>query len=242
MMKKVNREEAERLAEEFMMAFGKELGENRADFCEALMDPDREDPPMFVEDDGWNDEVMDFAAWKKAQEEKAAHKGRKNKLRRIVILAAVVTLVMGLAMVAAEGVKLKKSTMTMQETPNESTKLIDEDKAKYDVSDFRVTYVPEGYELVEDRIISETTRRIIYQKDTGEGFKVHIIKTAKYGANVDNERAGREEVLVNDKQAYVFYDEEAGFIIWQVGDCTLDVFARLSKEELIEIAKQIYVK
>ena len=243
MMKKVNREEAERLAEEFMMAFGKELGENRADFCEALMDPDREDPPMFVEDDAWNNEVMDFAAWKKAQEEKVetTHRGSKKNLRRALILVAVLILVMGLAMVAAEGVKLKKSTMTMQETPGESTFLIDEEQALYNIEDFRVTYVPEGYEMVEDVVVGEYVRRIQYQGNRTKGIKIHITKTALYGANVDNESTGREEVLVSDKQAYAFYDAETGFVIWQVGDCTLDVTADLTSEELISIARQIYI-
>ena len=155
MMKKINnREEAERLADEIMAAFGKELGESRADFCEALMDE--------------ADEVMSFEEWKKAQsgtvrEEAEVHPaGGRRRMRRALILAAVLILVMALAMVAAEGVKLKKSTMTMQETPGESTKLVDENKAKYDVEDFVVSYVPEGYELVEDVVVSEKVREIKY--------------------------------------------------------------------------------
>ena len=234
MMKKVNnREEAERLADEIMAAFGKELGEARADFCEALMDP--------------AEEVMSFAEWKKMQSgtdretAEVRPAGGRRRMRRVVILAAVLILVMALAMVAAEGVKLKKSTLYMKDDVGESTRIIDISKAEFDVENFVVSYVPEGYELVEDEVVSKGVRKIKYEDAQSRGIKIHITKTSVFGANVDNEKAGSTEVLVNDKQAYIFYDDKTGFIVWQMGDCTIDVSARLGEEELIQLANKIYV-
>lgn len=265
----IRREDAERLAEEIMETYGKELGESRGNFCEALMDPDKDDPPMFIDYDAGDlasaAPVMSFEEWKQQQAEKALEdapeealeeatedvtidskvigkcRGSRKILRRILILAATLILVLGLAVVAAEGVKLKKSTLHMEQDTGESTRIIDVDNAEFDVEDFRVTYVPEEYELVEDQIISGNLRWISYQVNEIEGIHVHIAKTDLFGANVDNERADREEVLVNDKQAYVFYDGDRNFIVWQMGDCTLDVTASLSREELIAIASHIYV-
>ncbi|MBR3786679.1 MAG: DUF4367 domain-containing protein [Firmicutes bacterium] len=261
--------DAERMAEEIMQAFGKKLGEARADYCEALMDPDREDPPLFTEDerlmtidpdleawlagfdedcgDGANNlppaaEILDFSQWKQIQVDKEKiHKRRNGKLRRVLILAAVLILMMSLVLAAAEGVKLKRSSMYMSEDAGNSTRIIDMDKAEFDVEDFNVTYVPEGYELVEDVVYNTFTRKLIFAKSKEERFQVIIAKTDNYGANVDNEKAGRKEVLVNDKQAYVFEDSNTGFILWQMGDCTLDIVGRLSEEELVEIASHVFV-
>lgn len=261
----IRREDAERLAEEIMETYGKELGESRSNFCEALMDPDKDDPPMFIDYDAGDlasaAPVMSFEEWKQQQAEKALEealeeapedvtidskviesgRGSKRMLRRILILAATLILVLGLAVVAAEGVKLKKSTLHMEQDTGESTRIIDVDNAEFDVEDFRVTYVPEGYELVEDMVVGGNMKLFEYHSDERGGIQIHISKTNTFGANVDNERSGREEVLINDNQAYMFYDDKTGFVIWQIGDCTLDVSGRISQEELIEIASHIYV-
>ena len=235
--------DAEQTAEALLETLGKELGEARADFCEALMDPDREDPTMFMDEGYWSllddYEVEDFESWKAVQ---TPRKGGRGRLRRAFILVAVLILVLGLFAVAADGVKLKKNTMHMRETVGESTKLTDIDKTKFDVEDFEVTYVPEGYELVEDAMHNGFIREIKYYSDTKNLMWIHIAKTSHFGANVDNETVDRKEVLVNDKQAYLFKDEKTHIIVWQMGNCTLDVSGNLSEEDLIQVASHIYVK
>lgn len=235
--------DAEQTAEALLETLGKELGEARADFCEALMDPDREDPTMFMDEGYWSllddYEVEDFESWKAVQ---TPRKGGRGRLRRAFILVAVLILVLGLFAVAADGVKLKKNTMHMRETVGESTFLIDENQAFYDVEDFEVTYVPEGYELVEDMLHNGVIRELIYGNNNGEGLRIHIAKTDKFGANVDNETMGRKEVLVNDKQAYLFEGKDKNIVVWQMGNCTIDIEAKLSEEELLKIASHIYVK
>jgi hypothetical protein len=94
--------------------------------------------------------------------------------------------------------------MHLRETPGESTFLIDQEQAFYDVKNFEVTYVPEGYELVEDVVLNDFVRRMKYQNETGDGIKIHIMKTEQFGANVDNERLVGTEVMVNGIQAHIF--------------------------------------
>jgi len=269
--------DAERFADELLMAWGKELGEARASFCEALMDPNQPDPPMFIDetkrgfvqkgktsawddwDDDWEEESYDDADdsgddWDLPPAAKGLellegdrvsdiprHHGSRRVLRRVLILAATLILMLGLVMVAAEGVKLKKSSLHMEEYTGESTRIIDISKAELDVEDFNVTYVPEGYELVEDVLIGEYARMIKYQDKNDDVIKIHISKTDKFGTNVDNETTGRIEVLVNDKQAHLFDDGKTSFIVWQIGDCTLDITADISEEELVKIANHIFV-
>lgn len=235
--------DAEQTAEALLEALGKELGEARADFCEALMDPDREDPPMFMDEGYWSMlddyEVEDFESWKAVQ---TPRKGGRGRLRRAFILVAVLILVLGLFAVAADGVKLKKNTMHMRETVGESTKLTDIDKTKFDVEDFEVTYVPEGYELVEDVSVENYVRNIKFSNEECTEVWIHIAETDHFGANVDNEVTKQKEVLVNDKQAYLFQEKNKNIVVWQMGNCTLDISGKLSEEDLIQVASHIYVK
>lgn len=225
---------AEEKAEELLMALGKELGERRAAFGEALMDDEQPDPPMFMSKEAW------FEGRPQPKEHRSCRMTRKK--RRALILAAVLILVMGMAVVSSDGVKLNKSTVHMEENPEESTMIIDSTMAVYDLEDFQVGYVPEGYELVGDTIQEDFLRRISYVDENDNRVQIFIVKTDHYGANIDNESAAREEVLVNDKQAYLFQDDITSAVIWQMGDCTIDIMARLSKDELIEVAKNIHVK
>lgn len=225
---------AEEKAEELLMALGKELGERRAAFGEALMDDEQPDPPMFMSKEAW------FEGRPQPKEHRSCRITRKK--RRALILAAVLILVMGMAVVSSDGVKLNKSTVHMEENPEESTRIIDDTKKMYDLEDFQAGYVPEGYEVEFDEVHGEIMREIGYLDADGNYLAIHIIKTDHYEFNVDNESADREEVLVNDKQAYLFKDDITSTVVWQIGDCTIDVMARLSKEELIEIAKNIYVR
>ena len=224
----------EEKAEELLMALGKELGESRAAFGEALLDENQPDPPMFMTKEEWYaGQTMDVE-----------YQGRRTtgKLRRVLILAAVLIFVMGIAVVSSDGVKLKKSTVHMEEKPAESTTIIDSTMAVYDLEDFQVGYVPEGYELVEDRMSGEFSRQFRYLSQEEKALRIYIVKTDHYGANVDNESAERKEVLVNEKQAYLFRDGEKSILVWQMGDCTLDVSGRIPEDELVKVAQYIFIK
>ena len=48
--------------------------------------------------------------------------------------------------------------------------------------------------------------------------------------------------MVNDNQAYLFDDGATRLIVWQMGDCTIDITADISEEELVMIARQIFIK
>lgn len=225
---------AERKAEELLMALGKELGESRAAFGEALMDENQPDPPMFMTKEEWYADRPMVVEYREPR--------TTGKLRRVLILAAVLIFVMGIAVVSSDGVKLKKSTVHMEEKPAESTRIIDDTKKLYDLEDFQVGYVPEGYEQTEDHVSGDMLRLIEYYHGDVDKISIHIVKTDHYGLNIDNETAKREEVLVNDKQAYLFQDEKKSILVWQMGDCTIDLEGKLSRDELLSIAKNIYVK
>ncbi len=205
--------DAEQKAEALLQALGEELGESRARYAASLMEehPDASPRP----------------------------KANRSRSRRVLILAAVLILVMALAIVIADGVKLKKNHVAMEETPNESTRIIDESKQELDPADFVVGYVPEGYELESDEMLGEDIREITYVDENEDYVHIFIAKTNKYTSNVDNERLKKEEIIVNDRQAVLVSRGGYCYLIWQMGDCTVDLSTVLSKEDTKTIGQHI---
>lgn len=219
--------DAEKKADELLAALGQELGESRASYMEALMDDQQEDPPFFDENPvGLPKSIV--------------LRKRRRVVRRAVILAAVLILMMGLVVVSSEGVRLKLSRLFFNDAPG-STKIMDDTNLVVDVSMVEVGYVPEGFEVVSDEIVGDVNRDIICS-DGIEQIIISILKTELYALNIDNERMEQKEILINDKQGYLFIDEQSYMSIWQLGDCTISITATVNEEEIIKLAENIFIK
>lgn len=217
----------EQKADEILEMIGKELGQNRADYMKALLDNDQPDPPFFLEDTS-----IETPAPVKT-------KGSRRTLRRVLILAAVLIVMMGLVMVTSEGVRLKISSLFFNDEPG-STRIVDELNA-IDVTKVEVGYVPEGFELVNDEMLMEGYRVIGYQNLGCEKIILTLAKTDLYAYNVDNENFEAKEVKVNEHQAYMFNDNGQNIILWQVGDSTFQITGDIEDDELVKIAKNVLI-
>ena len=219
--------DVEQKADEILEMIGKELGQNRADYMRALLDDDQPDPAFFVEDSS-----IETPAPVKT-------KGSRRTLRRVLILAAVLIVMMGLVVVTSEGVRLKISSLFFNNEPG-STRIVDELNA-IDVSKVEVGYVPEGFEIVSDEMPVDGYRVITCQNKQMKGIVVLLAKTELYAYNVDNENFEAMEIKVNEHQAYIFNDSDQNIILWQVGDSTFQIAGDIGTDELVEIAKNVWI-
>lgn len=219
----------EQKADEILEMIGKELGQNRADYMKALLDNDQPDPPFFLEDTS-----IETPAPVKT-------KGSRRTLRRVLILAAVLIVMMGLVMVTSEGVRLKLSGFFFDEGQN-NTRVFDDSRLKVDVSKVELGYVPEGFELMSDEMLTDGYRIMIYQKENSGNIIITAAKTELYAINVDNEDFKAKEVKVNEYQAYVFNDNSQNIVLWQVGDSTFQIAGDIEIDKLVEIAKNVLIK
>lgn len=216
-------QDIDKLAEDILSAYGKELRKSQDAYLDALEDDSLPNPPFFVQ-----------PPRKKI--------GTRRAFRRALILVAVLVLIMGLMVISSEGVREKMFNYFQddKEGHTDLTYLDDEDEAGK-IPEFELGYVPEGYELFsEDSDIS--FRKIIYTKDEKQYIRFTVNRSEAYNMSVDNDTFKREEITVNGYQALLFYDEHNGVVIWQVGDYTLDLFTGLSKKEVIEVAKNVTLK
>lgn len=220
--------------EEIFKAFAYELGENTAAYARAVLDENQPDPPLFMDE-------PEVEAPKEEPEALEIKPYRSRRvLRRSLILVAVLVLVMGLVVVTSEGVRLKLSSLFCGDAPA-STRLVDDSKLVVDLESVEVGYVPDGFAVVGDETLGDYSRMIGYEDENETRFVVSIIKTNQYVNNVDNERNESEELLIDDKEGFFFYDDSQNIIIWQIGDCTLQLTSLLEKDELHKIAKSITV-
>lgn len=216
-------QDIDKLAEDILTAYGKELCKSRKAYFDALEDDSVPDPPFFAE-----------PVRKKMR--------TRRTFRRALILVAVLVLIMGLVVISSEGVKEKMFNYFADEKEGHTDlSYLDGEDDESKIPEFELGYVPEGYELFsEDSEIA--FRKIIYGNDDEKYINFSVNRSEDYNMSVDNDTFKQKEIMINSYQALLFYDDKNSAIIWQVGDYTLDLLTGLSTEETIEIARNVKLK
>lgn len=218
---------AEKIAEDILESYAEELISTRSKYYDALEDETKPMPDLFA------DELQ--------EERQFISPARKIRFKRFVILVAVLVLLLGLALISAEGVK-KNMFNFFQKDHAGHTDLtyIGESKEGEGFPDFQITKIPKGYKLVDETDLGEALL-ISYSNNHEKYIELSIWNTESYSTSVDNDTSIRKEVTINANQGYAFYDENDCLIIWQVGDFTLNLFTNLSLEDTLAIARSIVV-
>lgn len=109
---------------------------------------------------------------------------------------------------------------------------------------YRPTWIPDGYEVVEEDIDS-INGHIVYRNADGD-MVVFLYDTGNESARlrVDGENAIVQRAFVKDYPADLYLDqnpEGGNILIWEDTDRTVifDIWAALSSEEIIKIAESI---
>ena len=124
-------QDIDKLAEDILSAYGKELYKSRKAYFDALEDDTQPNPPFFAEPES-----------KKVK--------TRRTFRRALILVAVLVLVMGLVVISSEGVKEKMFNYFQDEKEGHTDlSYLDGEDDENKIPEFELGYVPEGYELLE---------------------------------------------------------------------------------------------
>ena len=103
---------------------------------------------------------------------------------------------------------------------------------------FELTYLPEGYSLSSEDYEKSVNSKM-YVSDENKYIYMTVRPSSTYAASVDNETMQGETTRVSIYQAQVYYDDNMSYIVWQVGDYTLDVIGTVSKDEIRKIAESV---
>jgi len=240
----------EQRAEDILRAFAMEMGNNNEKFVRAVLDENQPDPPLFLGEEpvaATAETSAKTTPSSPATEELPAEftpvspRRSRKVLRRALILAAVLILMMGLVVCTSEGVRLKLSSLFFGDAPG-STRVLDDSNLVVDLEKVELGYVPEGFEVVSDEMNFGFERKIKYGNTEKDAFVLSITKTEQYVGNVDDERSQCDDRLINDKVGFLFYDGVNYTLVWQFADCTLQLISTIEVYELEEIAKHVILR
>lgn len=225
----INREgQIEKEAEKILSAYAKELQKSRNAYLDALEQEEVPNPTLFVEE---------------PHPKVSGHRLRKIRLKRILVLVAVLVLLMGLAVVSSEGAR-KQFFGFLQNDKEGHTELkfVGDEEHASGLPDFELGYVPEGFELY-DATDDGVCKEIAYLgEEKGQRIICTIQKSSVYSAGIDTETHERKDVMVNTSQGLLFYGESDCMLVWQVGDYTFDLLTSFPEKETLKVARNITLK
>lgn len=210
--------EVEKKAEELLEAIGVELAKSREKYADDILSG--KEIPLYAEP---------------MQKKRSARK----RMRTIMILVAVLIMMMGLFVTSVTGVRerifnyfAEKGSVSTQIKPFEQS------DSTGKLPNFELTYLPEGYSLSSEDYEKSVNSKM-YVSDENKYIYMTVRPSSTYAASVDNETMQGETTRVSIYQAQVYYDDNMSYIVWQVGDYTLDVIGTVSKDEIRKIAESV---
>ena len=225
----INKEgQIEKEAENILRAYAKELQKSRNAYLDVLEQEEVPNPSLFVDE----------------PRSKAPVQGhRKIRLKRLLVLVAVLILLMGLAVVSSEGAR-KQFFGFLQNDKEGHTELkfVGDEENASGLPDFELGYVPEGFELY-DATDDGVCKEIAYLgEEKGQRIICTIQKSSVYSAGIDTETHERKDVMVNTSQGLLFYGESDCMLVWQVGDYTFDLLTSFPEKETLKVARNKTLK
>ena len=133
-----------------------------------------------------------------------------------------------------------KDTIVDIDDTKESSDTSDQSFESNPLYDFEIGYIPEGFEL-ESSYEIEYMRSYTYHDSEGSYISISISHSNNYSIAVDIENYEYTEMIINDKNVYLMYDDNKkdGTIICNESDYTIKVYGAVKKEELIKIFENI---
>lgn len=109
------------------------------------------------------------------------------------------------------------------------------------VLDYKIGYIPDGFELTREEIFVDVFFYNEYWDDNGRSITIEIYTSGNSAFFVDNDRHKHSFTKINGCEAMISYDDggKHGIIIIADGKNCISVDGFLEKEELIKIAENI---
>lgn len=218
-------QQAEKIAEELLVAYGKELVRRQNRVLDQMS--------LQASCSSVNDSEQRFT--------KTRRVSVKRMVRRALILAAVLIVIFALAAISSSGVRERMFGYFIEDRDGRTELTFIREGEGRNIPEFILEYIPQGYELIEESI-GRTERRLTFENE--EKMYIYFItgKSDSFSISLDNKIPKREEVRINDSQGFVFYDRESSVVIWEIGDYTLQLYSYLSRDEAVKIAGSVTLK
>ena len=164
--------------------------------------------------------------------------------RAAVVLLCMFSLLFGLIMTNSEA-RASVETVMLKWYDKYTEFIFNEvpaDFSSYELADFEMGYIPEGFELLYDDVFSDI-RDTCYMntKNSDMMLDIQIFDSAQTSVFVDNEKMLFEKMKIGSNDAWIMYNDAEGYSSLLIADTkySILVVGDLSKEEIIKVAKNI---
>ena len=161
----------------------------------------------------------------------------RHALRKAVIVALVLVMIMALAVSAYAAVKHYLNYTKVVHPDNDEYVLNDNSGEKLGVESYELTYVPEGYELEYydyDQQFDEKTW--VFARPNGESLII-ILSTDLDRFNIDNERSVSEPITVGNLEGIKYSFDGELLCVFQYENMVIRIIGTLDDNETTRIIK-----
>lgn len=164
-------------------------------------------------------------------------KTSSKKIKTVLLIAAILIILFGVTATAFN--PLRDFIIRIY---RECTEIVFEVTNKDDYPFAEYTYIPKGYEKVNDiKFQLAKSQSILYRKDESI-IKIYSTKTKHSSTFIDTENAETGEILVNEITGYYSITETSVILVWSTGKYSHYMIADkdsdlISIETLIKIAQ-----
>lgn len=165
---------------------------------------------------------------------------RSTKFRKIVILAAVLILILGLMSPITSGWResFKKYFLDMK-TEYSDVKKVNERSSTAEVENVKFKYVPEGFKYNET-VDLPSGKVIEFTSDNDEYFYLKITKL-RWSDKVDTENIDAEDIVVNNKDMVYLEKDSKKELSWNENNKLYLLSSNIDKKLMINIAQNIEI-
>lgn len=173
-----------------------------------------------------------------------ARERRKIRLRKFAVnisraaaVVVVLAVVSGATIYHVDAWRIKVMNLfTDTHETNTDISFVDKN-ASYIIDDITLEYIPEGFEVVENKQSQIVSRVKFKNKD-----KYFIISINKSHSNssIDSENASVEKIMINEAEGFYSEKDGSNILSWYNYDHMLSIVGNIDKEIILNIAHNIH--
>lgn len=161
--------------------------------------------------------------------------------KRFAILTLVLILTFALFVVSASalGIKLFNFSFFNKADHVEIVHNEKDDSNKETMEFYNIGYVPEGYNLVEKKDITDVWRIYTYENSNEEYLYIEQAEADSYVSNIDNENCSVSKETIREMETYIYNHGEYKVYMMENEGLIITIQGNLSQEEFHKIIYEL---
>lgn len=159
------------------------------------------------------------------------------KLSRAAAVLVVLAVISGAAIYNVDAWRIKVMNLFSDRHETNTDITFIDGNTSYVIGDVTLKYIPDGFEVTENRQSKASSR--IQFKNKDKYFIVEVNKAINK-SSIDSENASFEKITVNGAEGFYSEKDGSNILSWQAYDHALNIYGNIDKDMIVTIANNIY--